>query len=70
MKSIFEYLAIGLGVIALIAITFMLLAFPLMWLWNWLMPEIFNLTTLTYWQSLGILLLSSFLFKNPYSRSK
>jgi hypothetical protein len=28
-----------------------------MWLWNWLMPEIFGLTTLNYWQAVGLFIL-------------
>jgi hypothetical protein len=35
----------------------------LMLLWNWLMPEIFGLTRLTYWQAWGVLILSWILFK-------
>src|SRR5271169_2436462 len=43
------------------------LAIPLfgvvvMLLWNWLMPEIFGLRTLTYWQAWGVLALSCILF--------
>ena len=34
-----------------------------MLLWNWLMPEIFGLKTLTYWQAWGLLVLSWILFK-------
>lgn len=34
----------------------------LMVLWNWLMPPIFGLITLTYWQAGGLLLLSKLLF--------
>jgi hypothetical protein len=33
-----------------------------MLLWNWLVPELFNGPVLTYWQTLGILLLSKILF--------
>jgi hypothetical protein len=33
-----------------------------MWLWNWLMPAIFNLTTITFWQAAGILVLSKIIF--------
>jgi hypothetical protein len=33
-----------------------------MLLWNWLMPEIFGLKTVSYWQAWGLLLLSSILF--------
>ena len=32
-------------------------------LWNWIMPEIFGLPEITYWQSWGLVLLSHMLFK-------
>lgn len=35
-----------------------------MLLWNWLMPTIFNLPEITYWQAWGLVLLSHILFKN------
>jgi len=31
-------------------------------LWNWLMPLIFGLTKITYWQGIGVLVLSFILF--------
>lgn len=34
-----------------------LLGFIIMWLWNGLMPEIFGLTTITYWQGVGLFIL-------------
>ncbi len=39
-----------------------LITWVLMLLWNWLMPEIFNLTTITFWQALGLLAISKLLF--------
>lgn len=42
-----EILIKFLGVIALIVIIAILLSFPIMWLWNWLMPVIFGLTKIT-----------------------
>ncbi len=41
-----------------------LLAFGLCirYLWNWLMPEIFGVRTITYWQAVGLLLLARLLF--------
>ncbi|KAA1246007.1 hypothetical protein [Aquimarina sp. RZ0] len=49
----------GMIIFGIIAITGLaiLFGFVIMWLWNWLMPEIFGLTTLTYWQSVGIFIL-------------
>lgn len=34
-----------------------LFGFVIMWLWNWLMPTIFGLTTLTFWQAAGLFIL-------------
>ena len=34
-----------------------LFGFVIMWLWNWLMPDIFGLTTLNYWQAIGLFIL-------------
>ncbi|GAA3613404.1 hypothetical protein Q4Q39_03580 [Flavivirga amylovorans] len=46
----------GIIIFGAIAITGLaiLFGFVIMWLWNWLMPEIFGLTTLTYWQAVGL----------------
>jgi hypothetical protein len=46
-----------------IGLTF-LFSLPVMWLWNWLMPTLFGLTTLTWPQAWGLSLLSAFLFKS------
>jgi len=34
-----------------------------MWLWNWLMPAIFRLPAIGFWQAAGVLILSQILFK-------
>ncbi|TYA71549.1 hypothetical protein [Seonamhaeicola marinus] len=38
-----------------------LFGFIIMWLWNWLMPMIFGLTTLTFWQAVGVFILAKIL---------
>lgn len=50
--------------IGLLIIVPLLTAWPVMLLWNWLMPDIFGLQELTFWQSIGLTLLCSFLFKD------
>lgn len=35
----------------------LLCAFPAKWLWNYLMPMIFNLPKLTFWQTFGLQML-------------
>lgn len=54
----FKYAGFGvLGVAAVFGFTLVV-----MWLWNWLVPEVFNGPALTYWQTLGLLILSKILF--------
>jgi hypothetical protein len=52
---------LAFGVIALLGI---LLGLPLQLLWNWLMPTIFNLPTITFWQAMGLNIMASILFKD------
>lgn len=44
------------GAIAIAGLA-ILFGFIIMWLWNWLMPLIFGLPTLTYWQAVGLFIL-------------
>jgi hypothetical protein len=58
--KIFLGFLMGLGFIGLI----FLFGWVVMLLWNWLIPEIFGLTRISYWQGWGLLVLSSILFKD------
>lgn len=53
-----------LGGIALIVILAIILSFPTMWLWNWLMPTLFGLAKITWVQALGLDILSGIFFRN------
>ena len=50
---------VGIIIFGAIAITGLaiLFGFIIMWLWNWLMPALFGLTTVTYWQAVGLFIL-------------
>lgn len=50
-----------LGIIGFTAFAFLFGA-GLMWLWNWLMPAIFHLGVITYWQAVGLAILGRLLF--------
>jgi len=67
MKNSFEAIA---AVIGMIAIAIVLLGYPLMLLWNWLMPIIFNLPEITFWQAIGLNFLSTILFKPTTIKNK
>jgi hypothetical protein len=49
-----------IGLIAVVAAA--VFGFVVMSLWNWLAPAVFGLHTITFWQALGILILSKLLF--------
>jgi hypothetical protein len=51
------------GVILMAGLAF-LFGFIVMLLWNWLMPEIFDLGKITYWQGWGLVILAHILFKS------
>lgn len=55
--------------LAAVLISFIVIAFSaiiggllVMWLWNWLMPSLFGLPTLNFWQSWGLSFLGGLLF--------
>ena len=56
--------------IGLIVLVGFILGFPLMFLWNWLMPMLFNLPTITFWQAVGLNLLSGILFNKTNFNNK
>lgn len=56
-------IAAGVGIGLLILAGVAAFGWVIMALWNWLMPEIFGLPEINYWQGWGLLALSSILFK-------
>ncbi|MBN1412207.1 MAG: hypothetical protein JW969_15285 [Spirochaetales bacterium] len=64
-----EELNIGLkvliitGGVILVAGLMVLMGFIVMWLWNWLMPHLFGLPVISYWEAWGIFILSQILFR-------
>jgi len=59
---------VGWVLFGLVAATALALAlgFPVMWLWNWLMPAIFGLPIISVWQAVGLLVLSHLLLKGHH----
>ena len=51
-----------LKIMAIVSLVCLLLGLPLMLLWNWLMPIIFGLPEISFWQAVGLNLLASILF--------
>jgi hypothetical protein len=67
MKSNLES---ALTVVGLLILLVMLLGLPLQLLWNWLMPDIFGLRYITFWEAVGLNTISSILFKSNINIKK
>lgn len=63
-EDVLRALVVFLLTIIVICLAAILVAFPTMWLWNWLMPVLFKLPEVTVWQALGLNLLSGLLLKS------
>jgi hypothetical protein len=63
VRSLPEKIALGIGLGLLGAGLVFLFGWIVMLLWNWLMPDIFGLGRVSYWQAWGLLALCTILFK-------
>ena len=64
----FVHIPMILGGLVLAAVLAFLFGLFVMLLWNWLMPAIFGLGEITYWQGWGLVVLAAILFKmGPHS---
>lgn len=50
-----------LKIIAIVIVAALAMGFVVMHLWNWLVPGIFGLRMITFWEAIGLLLLSKLL---------
>jgi hypothetical protein len=65
-ENIARRIAKGIAIGIAIAIAFVFFIFlgglVVQWLWNWLLPDIFGLREVAFWEALGLLALSRILF--------
>jgi hypothetical protein len=60
MRALWVMRALRIAAFVIVAVA--VFGFILMSLWNWLAPAVFGARTITFWQALGILILSKILF--------
>ena len=70
MKNITIALTAIFGALGLVGLVMLILGLPAMWLWNWLMPEIFGLKTITFWQAIGLQFLFYILLPSSKTTTK
>lgn len=64
-RTIEQLVELGVGcgaVIAFFAIVAIFIGYPIKWLWNWIVPNIFGLPEISFGLALGLALLISLLF--------
>lgn len=49
--------------VALLFVTLIIITIPIYFVWNWLMPDIFEIKEITFLQAFGISAISTFLFR-------
>lgn len=52
----------GLKIALMVVVASAVFGFVILHLWNWLMPAIFGLPPITFWQGIGLFVLSKILF--------
>ena len=62
MEKFLTVLTTLIYVMVVVCFIALVIGAPTMWLWNAIMPTIFGLTKITFWQAVGINLLCSILF--------
>lgn len=62
--SIGSYITAFFVIILTIGLFAIIMAFPTMWLWNWIMPTLCGFGKLSVWKALGLNFLCGILFKN------
>ena len=63
LKRLFKIISMVIGGLCLGVMIAFLFGWIVMLLWNWLMPPIFNLPVITFWQAWGLVILTHILFK-------
>ena len=51
----------GVGIVVFVAVAALVVGAAVMLLWNWLMPALFGLPAIGFWQAVGLLVLSKLL---------
>ena len=63
MDTLFKLLGAIVLVILMAMVFGLITGFLVMLLWNWLVPSIFHLREINFWEGWGLCVLTSFLFK-------
>jgi hypothetical protein len=63
MQNAFEKFGVLCVALIVILVFSLLIAFPIKWLWNGVMPDVLGLPEITFWKAYGMYLLSHLLLR-------
>jgi len=69
MKNALDVIKVIIVGIVVAIIVALIMGYPIMWLWNFLMPDIFGLPPITILQAIALLVFFSLLFKASLTNS-
>ena len=70
LLKVFVTVLASVGILAFACIIGLLLAFPVMWCWNYVMPYLFNLKEITWGMAWCLNFLSTCLIKSTLTNNK
>lgn len=63
MKDAYKKFGVLCGALVVIIVFSLLIVFPIKWLWNGVMPDVFGLPEITFWKAYGMYLLFHLLLR-------
>ncbi len=70
MNDLSKVIVTFIAALAVVVVLSLLMAYPIMWLWNWaLVPAVDGINLISFWQALGLNILFAVLFKSTNYKS-
>lgn len=70
MKKFTSIIGLAVSAIAIASMLIFIFTFPVMWLWNTLIPSIFNGPYLTFWQTFGLMIMVRLIIPSTENQKK
>lgn len=72
LPRVLRFIGLVIGGVILAGAFALVFGYIVMLLWNWIMPVVFGITTITFWQAFGIILLAKIIFSSfgPHPHKK
>lgn len=70
MNDLSKVIVTFIAALAVVVVLSLLMAYPIMWLWNWaLVPAVDGINLISFWQAYGLNILFTILFKSTNYKS-